>query len=532
MYHNSLTEQTMCQINRTWENELRDTELLLESATREKIFDFLNAKENLCTADFILRRQIQIQLPELVRQAADGLNFADLTKSGNVPWATELVERLSSLLANKNFRNVKNLNLDRRQWTNILRGNALCNRASAIKLIFALDMDEPTAVKFLVANGKPTFSTRNPFDYLCNFCRKAHLTYDDAVDLLAKFETQRTAAADEKFFAPTEFATDRLENETQKISDDATLSPSDKQSQILKYMLENQSEFVAKVERKDRNGQVRRADYPSGFSLANEQKLKILLKYLTKFYPQFLQWKELNEFDSILLSKAVKINADGSPKNPEQLIQAMREAQEIFLWEEDELSEIGLPTGNERDNHGKRLLKDKQRYDAIPFNGAILLPLKNLSKTLRANLRANEHPDNAEEVDRSTILFLAYFFICGCLAPNKNLDALAQTLDDDIADEERDYINDLLFALKAVVTNAESVADADNPVQLYVDSLNELLDVFDCSKFYAPFVIDKCILLCLLTLQKPQADDDYPLYLLNLLIEESYRLSKKILEAT
>ena len=354
MYQNSLTEQTMAQVNRTWENELTDAALWLETETREKIFDFLNAKENLCTADFILRRQIQTQLPELIRQAADGLHFADLTQSGNIPWATELVEKLSSLLVNHHFHAVKKLNLDRRQWAKILRGNALCNRTSAIKLIFALDMDEPTAAKFLVANGKPLFSTRNPFDYLCNFCRKARLSYDTATDLLSKFETQRTAAADEKFFAPTEFATVRLENETQQIADNVTLSPSDKQSQILKYMLDNQSEFVAKVERKDRYGQIRRADYPSGFSLANEQKLKVLLKYLTKFYPQFLKWKELNDFDSILLNMAVTINADGSPKNPEQLIQAMRESQEIFLWEEDELQEIGLPTGNERDAHGKR----------------------------------------------------------------------------------------------------------------------------------------------------------------------------------
>ena len=532
MYRNSLTEQTMAQVNSTWENELSDAQLWLKTETREKIFDFLNDKKNLCTADFILRRQIQTQLPELVRRAANGREFADLTESGNVPWATELVEELSILLTNEHFPAVTQLNLDRRQWKNLLLGNALCNRVTAIKLIFALDMDEPAAAKFLVANGKLLFSMRNPFDYLCNFCRKAHLTYDTATDLLAQFENRRTSSADEKSFAPTEFATDRLENETEKISDDVTLSPTDKQSKILEYMLENQSEFVTKVERKDRQGQVRRAEYPSGFSLTNEQKLKILLKYLTKFYPHFLKLKELNDFDTIILSKAVKINTDGSPKNLGQLMQAIREEQEIYFWEEDDLQEIGLPTGNERDESGKRQLKDKQRYDAIPFNGAIILPLKNLSKTLRANLRADECPDNAEEVARSTILFLAYFYICGCLVPKRDLGELSQSLEDDIVHEEREYINDLIFALKAIVNNVESADESKNPVQLYIDSLNELLEVFGCSKFYAPFVIDKCILLCLLTLQKPKTDDDYPQYLLNLLIEESYRLSKKILEAT
>lgn len=532
MYRNSLTEQTMAQVNRTWENELSDAKRWLESETRERIFDFLNDKKNLCTADFILRRQIQMQLPELVREAADGLEFANLTQSGNVPWSIELVARLGELLANELFPTVTNFNLDHRQWKNLLLGNALCNRATAIKLIFALDMDDPTAAKFLIANGKSLFSTRNPFDFLCNFCRKAHLSYDAAVNLLTEFEFRRTPVDDKKFFAPTEFATVRLENETQKISDDATLSPSDKQSRILKYMLENQSEFVAKVERKDRNGNVRQIDYPSGFSLANEQKLKVLLKYLIKFYPNFLHWKELNDFDAIILSKAIKTNADGSPKNPEQLIQAIREEQDIYFWENDDLQEIGLPTGNERNESGKRQLKDKQRYDAIPFNGAIILPLKNLSKTLRANLRADKQPDNATEVARSTILFLVYFYICGCLASKKKLGELSQALDDDIDNEERAYINDLLYALKAVISNIESATKSKNPLQLYINSLNELLEVFDCSKFYAPFVIDKCILLCLLTLQKPKSDDDYPQYLLNLLIEESYRLSKKILEAT
>lgn len=292
-------------------------------------------------------------------------------------------------------------------------------------------------------------------------------------------------------------------------------------------MLEHEVEFVAKVERKNR-----RAEYSSGFSRQNGQNLKTFLSYLTELYPNFLQWKELNEFDPILISKAVQTNADGSPKNPEHLLQAIKDAQEIYLWEAEDLEEIGLPTGNERDANGKRQLKDKQRYDAIPFNAAILLPLKNLSITLRSNLRGEQHPDNAEDVDRSTILFLAYFFICGCRAPGVNLDELAERLDSAIDSEEDTRKNTLLYALKAVVNNVESINYGDNPVELYVDSLNELLRCFNCNEFYAPFVIDKFILLCLLTLRQPHDDEDYQQYLINAIIEESYRLSKKILEGT
>lgn len=527
-YRNSITERTMASLRKTWENELNDSECWLEQKTRERIFEFLNAKENLCTADFVLRRQIQICFPELLRRAS--ADYADLTANGNVPWSTNSVEKLSRVLAKEKFDGLADVGLDNRQWKKILLGEAFCNRASAIKLIFALKMDEATAAKFLIANRKGLFSMRNPFDYLCVFCLKGNFTYDTAVDLLKKFEAERKESLNNKNRETAEFVTIRLENETQKILDDDTLCAESKQFRIVECMLENQLEFVAKVERKDRQGNVRRVEYPSGFSRSNNRNLKIFLKYLTTLYPNFLQWKALNEFDSLLLSKSVEQNADGSPKNLEHLMQAMRESQEIYLWEDEELEEIGLPTGNETDaTSGKRLLKKKLRYDAIPFNGAVLLPLKNLSKTLRANLRGDEHIDNAQEVDRSTILFLAYFFISGCLMPERDLDALATMLETEIAHEEDEYSLDLLYSLNAVVNNAESAAYEENPVELYINSLNEVLTAFNCSKFYAPFVIDRCVLLCLLSLSTPSGAEDFPQYLFNLLIDESYRLSKKIL---
>lgn len=535
-FHNSITEQAMANVTDTWANELADSATWLEEETQERIFDFLNARENMCTAEFILRRHIQMHFPKILQRAADkaGLaqsDYADHSESGNVPWPIKLVEKLSTVIAAEKFDNISDLGLDSRQWKKILLGEAFCNRTSAIKIIFALNMDEATAAKFLIASGKNLFSTRNPFDYICEFCLKGNFTYDTAESMLAEFETSRKNFLDES--APNqskeqmEFGTLLLKNETEKILNDDILRPEDKQSQLLKYMLEHEVEFVAKVERKNR-----RAEYSSGFSRQNGQNLKIFLSYLTELYPNFLQWKELNEFDPILISKAVQTNADGSPKNPEHLLQAIKDAQEIYLWEAEELEELGLPTGNERDANGKRQLKDKQRYDAIPFNAAILLPLKNLSVTLRSNLRGEQHPDNAEDVDRSTILFLTYFFICGCRAPGANLDELAERLDSAIDSEEDSRKNTLLYALKAVVNNVESIAYGDNPVELYVDSLNELLRCFNCNEFYAPFVIDKFILLCLLTLRQPRDDEDYQQYLINAIIEESYRLSKKILEGT
>ena len=58
-YRDSITEKTMARVLNTWEEELTDGNARLEQETPEKIFKFLNARENTCTADFVLRRQIQ-----------------------------------------------------------------------------------------------------------------------------------------------------------------------------------------------------------------------------------------------------------------------------------------------------------------------------------------------------------------------------------------------------------------------------------------------------------------------------------------
>ena len=525
-FQDSITEQTMTGVKEKWAKELSDTAQWLETETQEKIFDFLNERKNLCTAEFVLRRQIQTTFPKFLKAAADGKNFADLSKSGNVSWPIELVENLSGILSAEKYIGVSELNLDRRQWKKILLGEAFCNRATAVKLIFALKMDEATAAKFLIANGKNFFSTRNPFDYICEFCHKGKFTFDEAAEMLAEFESQRKDFLNDDWQDSSDFGTIQLENETEKILNDGKLCAEDKKIQLVKYMLAHQKEFVTKVERKER-----RAEYPSGFSKQNNLKLKTFLKYLTKLYPKFLKWKEVNDLDSYLISRKVRTNAYGAPKVPDQLIRAMTDAQEIYFWETEELEEIGLPTGNERDEKGKRQLKSKQSYDAIPFNSAILLPLKNLSKTLRANLRAEEHPDNAQEVDRSTILFLTYFFISGCkAASDEERDNLSAALDEEINGSDNAQKNNLLYALKNVAGNVESLSDEENPLELYVDSLNELLETFNCNEFYAPFVIDRFILFCLLTLRRPENEEDFPQYLMNLIIEESYRLSKKILE--
>ena len=523
----SITEQVMSLVRDTWEENLISNDNWVDETTIDEIFEFLNNPKNLCTAGFILRRHIQIKFPELLKEAARISNvkkYANLTKCGNVEWKAELVNELAKILQAYKFDAINNLGIDSRQWKNLLSDESVCNRDTAIKIIFALKFDESTAAKFLIANEKNLFSTRNPFDYFCRFCLKCGFTYDTALNLMQQFENARESLKNDNAKNLMPNATTLLENETIRISQNDKLCASEKQTAILNYALKYHNEFV----KKDIRGK-----YPSGFSRQNIYKLKIFLKYLTELYPKFLQYKEINKFDSAVVSVDIEQNADGSPKSPIHLTNAMNDGQEIYLWEINELLDDDAPPISDEDlkSYKDTLKKAQKIFNAVPFNQKIIFPLKNLSKTLRSNLRAEELPNNAKEVDHSTILFLTYFFICGCYnLKSVELNDLSLKLDTEIKNNVDDAVgNNLRYALKSVINNIEDAEDFGQ-LQTYVNSLDTLLESFHCSKFYPPFLVDRCVLLCLLKVRRQKNVDDFPKYLMAQLIEVSCEFSKKILK--
>ena len=533
---NSITVQVMESVKEIFEKELQDSNSWLETTPYEKVFDFLNDRKNLCTPGFILRRHIQIYLPKLVKEAVQksGVkDVADLTTNENVAWDENFVKELAQLLNKSTFTAVENLNIDARQWENFLNDNSLCNRETAIKIIFALNLPEATAEKFLIANGKNLFNTRNPADYLYNFCRKCNFTYDTALELLKKFETGRSPQKN----APKNLknATTLMENETQRISKNDKLSDEEKKRQILQCMFQYSNEFVEKI--KSEKG---KEEYPSGFSRQHTSKLKIFLKYLTDLYPKFLHYVEKNQFEACIVEKEIPRNTDGSPKSPINLEDAMKDMQEIYIKTLEELAELGLTNEstnkskeneNENEPTKKTRMKPKREYNEIPFNAEIILPLKNLSQTLRATLRV-DYPNNAHDVERSTILFLTYFFICGCrMLDDDALDNFAGRLQVDIDSSNDEVENNLRYALQNVIGKIQEFKEGESIISTAVDSLNSLLESFDCTEFYAPFVIDRCILLCLAILQCAENDEKDIPYFMAQLIEQSYSLSKKEIES-
>ena len=58
-----------------------------------------------------------------------------------------------------------------------------------------------------------------------------------------------------------------------------------------------------------------------------------------------------------------------------------------------------------------------------------------------------------------------------------------------------------------------------------------MMTCFDLQVFYSPFVLDRFILMCLLATKVPDEDDEDAVeYLMQLIIYESYRLSKELIE--
>lgn len=518
----------------SWAEELRKSGQWLKRSKQRELFAFLNKRETLCTPGFLLRRHVQANLPHLMREAEkrSGVRMeevATLANAGNVPWPEELTKSLAKVLSETVFPGfgAGRLGVDSRQWYSYLEEQGTCNRETAIKLIFALDMDDATAAKFLLSNGRNLLSVRHPFDFICKFCleSKPRIPYEKAVEIMVRFEQRRTGAADGATRgksagkdAPTfrsgmtvtmSGMLKTLLDETKSLTEDAWTD------RLVAYMVAHETEFTAKYEKKNQRKKARedRAfEYASGFSLQNIKMLKVLLKYLAVLYPvMVLQDKDKGD---VIIS--VETDEQGVPVVYSRLTQAMFDLQNIYINKKP--SELHIPSKG----------RDKLAYDQIPFNNRVVLPLKNLADTLRAMVRAAEAPANARDINRSTVLLLAYFFMTGYQYISEPSLDIEERLEADIklAEERNDReAGRILHTLRDVV---DILCDIESdPANAYISCLNQFLACFCFSEFYPPFVLDRFVFLSLLAdpLSVPLELDGELEFMMQLVISESFQLS-------
>lgn len=505
----SITERMGEQLS-DWQNELEKLDFELKDSSQEKVFEFLNRRENICTPGFILRRQIQKEFPKLIEESAVKAGvaiYADLLVSGNVDWDTQLIECLSKKLEETVFEQYGKYppNIEWKQWKNYLSDKSRCQRDTAIKLIFALNMDELTAAKFLLSSGRELLNWRNSFDYSCKVCLTYHFKYTDAENLFNEFERRRdkNQFIDETQEQANSDFTRKIKNETEQFSKNDKILFEDLKELILETMLKYQKDF-----RLHRN--------ESGYSFQNLERFKILLKYLTLLYPTFNAFVGKDGLNNVEIEK----KADGTPKFPKHLIISMLESQEIDLPEYAELAKYGGP---ELEARGL----NKRLYDNIPFTRNILIPLRSLEKNIRAILRAIKNPENAIDINRDAVLFLTYFLITGWIfAEEEKKEQILENLQDDIDEfEAGSSSSEMVQILEEVLYGLGSIEDNKNlSVDFYISLINRILTPFDFIGCYAPFVLDRFILICLMSLK--YFDEEY---LMQLVIDESYRLSLKLM---
>lgn len=471
---------------------INDDDNNTDDIATENALDFLNNTDKLCTPSFILRREIK----RLVDEKAINLDI-DVEKfptETNEKLPDDIVEIFSRELASI----FKDYGIHSNQWASYLKDESFCNRQTAIKIIFAFGMDEETAQKFLLVNGHNLFSVRNPFDYICIFCKKCGFNFNEAQNMLKLFEEGASIplpyVAEKTGLA--ENMTIELKNETENISRDAKIKDADeKKTRLIKYMLQNQSEFVAKVERK-RKGQVRRVEYPSGFSIRKIKMLKLFTKYLAILYPTFMK-SSVRNGEWYLMKKSASSTYN-------QLKTAIHQFFGL------DAIDLNFAQYKEQDINVKKVAAIAYKNS---FNGSVILPLKNMPQILRAIMRSPEKPDNSHDLDRSTIILLTYFFIDGCryaIQKQKMPSELAiENLEKTISNTTDAAEKALLIALKDIVYKINDLlappASTDDdafynpkPLDTYIDAINVMLNCFDFCPFYVPFMMDRFVLFCLL----------------------------------
>lgn len=483
----------------------------------EDVLKFLNNTTDLCTPGFILRREIK----RLVNEKKINLDIPveKLPTETNEPLDDNIINPLANTLA-KTFAKYE---IHPNQWKSYLTDESFCNRETAIKIIFAFNMNnDETLAKFLLASGLNLFSVRNPFDYICLFCRKCGYSYFDVLTTFKNFETElkNSPNAAAKKPNPSEEMTRTLKNETEKIFANGKIkSPVDKLKQLTDFMVKHRGEFSTK----NKDGK-----YNSGFSLQKIKMLNLFTKYLVMLYPTYDNFKTEK-------TREVRTNLDGEPKIYGQFVRAIHQVYDFdaLSWNFSDYEEDGVSTRKVANVAYK-----------IPFNNSVILPLKNMSKILRAMLRSPKDSDNYQDLDRNTILLFTYFFIegyrCALRAKKPPAELAIEKLEQTIAATKDDDKKKFLIALKEIVYKIYDlekplpIANPPKPLDICIDAIKQMLLCFDFTSCYLPFLLDRFVLLCLL--KNPVDQNGVHQYLLESVLKEAAEqteeeISSKIMEA-
>ncbi|MDO4337279.1 MAG: hypothetical protein Q4C91_04220 [Eubacteriales bacterium] len=473
-YNNSLTKQAEASAHE-WAMELSKMSDWLMDESPVTIVEYLNKKENLCTPGYLMRRQIQEKFHEMLEQAVNTsrTEYKDLFICGNVAWSEGLISELSKLLSKEEFSK-SGKRIKASEWEKWLSDMQIpSKRELAIRISFALEMDDLTTTKFLLACGHEDLSVRSPLDYICLFCRQSASLkkWEKVEELLKKYECrchENTTA--ETYVVPRLGMTQLMTN---NLSELAAVPESRMEENLLEYMCSLEHEFVHKSKSSNQ--------YLAGYSLQRRADLLEWFRYFVRLYPYYEAYKyRVGD----VWRKRVEIDENGIP-NLRSLTRAMLDSHN---WESVDYEDIGLEPKSKR----------KSTHDRSPFNKEVYLFFKEYEKHNRLKTidRILDSPENAVPVERKDILLLSYFFISGFLQADEEIREELYRMT-----EENPQGNRFTFILKDVIGQLADIADGMNEEdndKAYIQCINQLLEAFSFEGFYPPFIMDRFVLLALM----------------------------------
>ena len=491
------------QVNDVWRRKIQqaDAEMRLYKSGKE-IRDYLNNKQSLSTAGFVIRRFLQTTNPLLLDSIREstGCVAADLSNNLNVPWP----EPFNQALAKELHRIAKKqgINISATTWLSYLDDAPIkMYKDTPFKVSFALTMGVETTEELLMACGQDTYCFRNPEHFIFYYCqsRPTAFNWKHAQQLLSRYRNELndvTYNANDASGGMTHILRSDLKRLFQNPIPDAAAD-----EELIQYMLTNQKEF-------------------SGLSLTAREDFLRIAKYLSILYPTYSKTirqknPETQEMETTTEDVPITILPDGSPKLSE-LVRALFSTGGWLTTTVGKYSKNGTDKGVRTASSLKRRESSaniEYRRAAIneeadrPFLNSIQYFVDSYSHHLDAIDRVFRRPANPGNVERRDVILFIYFFIRKypeLLADEDmygaELDSLTSLVfEDHRIDPVMDYLMDELYTIVATQQEAETCGTYDEGAntQDYIELFNEVLRRFGMKEMYMPNPWDRFITMSL-----------------------------------
>ena len=223
-YVSGILARKIARANRTWEM----------AAAARSVRAYLEDPATLVTPDFVIRRHIQANHPDLLAGVSD---VPDLIHGPNLPWEEPAVDAVATKL----FK--ADLGLTKAAWKNYLTGKGCPKREGLFKIALGLRMDADTTLDLMLAVGEEPYNPRNPLDFICLFCQKqpGRFTWADVEQMRKDFRERREKSPEDPKTG-TPGMTEELALGLEVVFE-RYLGESQSKQALVDYMVENAGEF-------------------------------------------------------------------------------------------------------------------------------------------------------------------------------------------------------------------------------------------------------------------------------------------------